>query len=85
MTNTEGSELESDDSRVPEKEGARRIWGDRNDPDEFSHPLATVMHSLEEITEMIDRAEKAERAVCSPSFSKCFGTCLSESMAVLMF
>lgn len=51
------------ESGVSENQGARRIWGDRSDPDEFSYPLAMVMDSLEEISGMIERAEKAERAV----------------------
>ncbi|KAK4238350.1 hypothetical protein C8A03DRAFT_33643 [Achaetomium macrosporum] len=57
--------LEVDESGSREKQGARYIWGNRGDPDEFSYPLAMVMASLEEIGAMIERAEKAEQALTS--------------------
>jgi hypothetical protein len=58
------SELEVDKSITSAKQGARHIWGSRGDPDDFSFPLDMVMTSLKDISAMIERAEKAERAVC---------------------
>ncbi|RYP66836.1 hypothetical protein DL769_005931 [Monosporascus sp. CRB-8-3] len=42
---------------------ATAIWGIRNDPDDFSLLLAMVKASIDEINHMIERAEKAKRAV----------------------
>jgi hypothetical protein len=39
------------------------IWGARNDPDEFSLPLAKVNASIDEINAMLERARRANQSV----------------------
>lgn len=70
------AEPEVGKSRASAKQGARHIWGSRGDPDDFSFPLDVAMTSLEEISAMIERAEKAERAVCFPFCRLMPTTCL---------
>jgi hypothetical protein len=39
------------------------IWGARNDPDDFSLPLAMVKASIDEINGMLERAERVNQSV----------------------
>ncbi|GIJ92507.1 hypothetical protein Asppvi_001785 [Aspergillus pseudoviridinutans] len=39
------------------------IWGARNDPDEFSLPLAKVNASIDEINAMLERARRANQSI----------------------
>lgn len=57
-------ESEIDENRASATQGGRHIWGGRSDPDDSSFPLSMAMTSLEEISAMIERAEKAQSAVC---------------------
>ncbi|RYP91578.1 hypothetical protein DL770_002292 [Monosporascus sp. CRB-9-2] len=55
------------DVRVNREEGytgqrITAIWGTRNDSDDFSLPLAMVKASIDEISRMIERAERASQA-----------------------
>ncbi len=68
---------QSDDDRAEEMDKAagrpdvakRSIWMSRNDPDNFSLPLAKVNAGIDEIASMIDRAEKANQAVSCSQFA----------------
>lgn len=42
---------------------ATMIWGTRNDPDDFSLPLAMVKASIDEINAMLERAGRASQSV----------------------
>jgi hypothetical protein len=47
---------------------ANVIWGTRNDPDDFSLPLALVNASIDEISTMIERAERTNESVSDTFF-----------------
>jgi hypothetical protein len=56
------------DVTVYARQRANGIWGTRNDPDNFSLPLALVNASIDEINTMIKRAERTSESVSDNFF-----------------